>query len=91
MQPQSFRALWEQSVQQHLPQGILKDEERQLLLEAAGAFCNSDTSLQNTLLEQYADRFLQQSNLADREYREKSRLYRRLTGAAGIFLILLLL
>jgi stage III sporulation protein AB len=87
----SFRELWSEAVSSQLPKDILEEEEVQLFLEAADALCNTDMVLQKTLLQKYAERFERRSTLAWEDCLEKGRLYRRLGGVAGIFLILLLL
>lgn len=86
-----FQEIWENAVCRNIPGGVLEAEERDLICESAAALCNTDTVLQRTLLEKYADRFQELSRLASDVYREKGSLYRRLSMAAGVFLIILFL
>lgn len=87
----SFADIWRQAVYRKLPPGVLGPDETELICESAAALCNTDTILQRTLLEKYADRFQALGKIAAGEAREKGNLYRRLAMAAGVFLIILFL
>lgn len=87
----SFRDIWYESVNRCIPAGLLTDEELQDVIDAADALCNTDVVMQKTLLEKYADRFLEMSNREAEVCRDKGGLYRKLTTAAGVFLVILLI
>lgn len=88
---QSFQKIWEDALARFIPDGLLTQDEMQLFVESSAALCNTDVVMQKTLLGKYADRFRLMSEEEEQLCREKGGLYRRLTVAAGIFLVILLL
>lgn len=88
---QAFALLWEESLADCIPEGLLSAEELCLLRETAAALCNADTVTQRALLEKYADRFRMMSRDVEEACREKGGLYRKLAAAAGIFLVVVLI
>lgn len=86
-----FQEIWEGAVGRNMPGGLLEAEAMELICESAAALCNTDTVLQRTLMEKYADRFRELGRLAFEAYTEKGSLYRKLAMAAGVFLILIFL
>lgn len=86
----SFRKIWEAALAHHIPECLLSQEETQLFADVSAALCGTDVVMQRTLLGKYADRFRLLSEEEARICREKCGLYRRLTAAAGIFLVILL-
>lgn len=87
----SFREIWEEAVEKGIPCGLLGGEARQVFLDAAEALCNMDTVTQQTLLRKYADRFAGISRQEQQLYQKKGLLYRRLSAAAGVFFVILLI
>lgn len=87
----AFREIWKAAVDDCIPVSLLDGEARTSLLDAAEALCNVDTVTQRTLLLKYSDRFLKMSREEQESCREKCLLCRRLSGAAGAFLIILLI
>lgn len=85
----SFEEIWSAAVDESIPAQLLSAEELQAVKGAADALCNPDVVMQRTLLEQYAGRFGAMSKKAAEVCREKGGLYRKLTTAAGIFLVIL--
>ncbi len=88
---QTFREMWSEALMRQLPSGLLAQDELHLFGETAAALCNTDVVMQKTLLEKYADRFRLMSEAEAEACREKGGLYRRLSAAAGIFLVILLI
>lgn len=87
----AFEAVWQEAVHKSLPEEELGCEKRKLLEEAAPALCAQDIVMQKTLFEKCIWHLEDAAKEAEREYLEKGRLYRRLSMAAGIFLVILLL
>lgn len=87
----AFETMWEESLAACLPDGLFSQEELQLFRETSAALCNTDIVIQKTLLEKYADRFRMLSGKEAEACREKGGLYRKLTAAAGVFLVIVLL
>lgn len=87
----SFQKIWEDALARFIPDGLLTQDEMQLLVEVSDALCNTDVVMQRTLLGKYADRFRAMSEEEARICGEKGGLYRRLAVATGIFLVILLL
>ncbi len=85
-----FAQMWEESLAAQLPQGLFAREELELFRETSVALCGTDVVMQKTLLEKYADRFRTMSEREAEVCREKGGLYRKLTLAAGAFLVILL-
>ncbi|MDO4321761.1 MAG: stage III sporulation protein AB [Lachnospiraceae bacterium] len=87
----SFQKIWSEAVDTCIPTALLDGEERNALLDAAEALCNVDTVTQQTLLRKHSDRFDGMSRKEEEIYQEKSLLYRRLSAAAGAFLVIVLI
>lgn len=87
----AFQKIWNEAVNTCIPPALLDDEGRRMLLDAADALCNADTVTQQTLLRKHSDRFAGMSKRELEIYQEKSLLYRRLSAAAGAFLVILLI
>lgn len=87
----AFEKIWEKALNDLVPKRLLKENEMQILYQAAASMCSSDTVMQRTLLNQNRDRFLQLAEEAGREYKEKGSLIRRLSAAVGAFLVILLI
>lgn len=87
----SFRVIWQESVAKSGAFEMLEEQERLFVESLSDALSNTDTVMQRTLLAQYEERLLEAGREQERLYREKGALYRKLSAAAGIFLILLLL
>ena len=87
----AFRQIWQEAAAHTVPPRLLNEEAEAALLECASALCCTDPVMQGTLLKRYAERFAVLSKGAQEEYREKHLLYRRLSAAAGIFLVILLI
>lgn len=87
----TFQQLWQEAVRICNCRDLFSKEEYRLLCHVSDALCQSDVILQRTLLTTYQQQFLQLGSDAKQICLEKSRLYRRLLPAAGLFLILLLL
>ena len=87
----AFDKIWGKAVNDLVPKNLLNENEMQVLYQAAASLCSSDTVMQRTLLNQNRDRFLQLAKDAEREYREKGSLIRRLSAAVGVFLVILLI
>lgn len=88
---ESFDRIWRNAIKSRIPKYLLKTEETELLCRASSALCCSDTVMQRTLLLQNQERLAHLSDSAEREYREKGALVRRLSVAGGVFLIIWLL
>ena len=86
-----FPEIWGEALARCIPGTLLQEEEFCVLKETAAALCNTDTVMQRTLMEKYADRFLAMSRKEAEICREKGGLYRRLAAAAGVFLVILLI
>ncbi|WP_283680735.1 stage III sporulation protein AB [Parablautia sp. Marseille-Q6255] len=86
----SFLQIWKDAASR-LPEHLLSDEEYCMLCQSGAALCCTDPVTQKTLLKKYADRFFSYSRSAEAIYREKGRLYRSLSTAGGILIILLLI
>ena len=87
----SFQKLWQEAIRQCVPPALFSEEELCLFLEISGALCSSDAVLQKTRFDAYRTQFEQLENDAKEIWKEKSTLYRKLSAAAGVFFILLLL
>lgn len=87
----SFEQVWTTVLNETISENELCLEKRYLLEEAAAAFCAQDTVMQKTFLEKSIWHLEDAVKEAEREYLEKGRLYRRLSVAMGMFLIILLL
>lgn len=87
----AFETVWKDAVYKAVPEEELNGEKRKLLEEAASALCAQDIVMQKTLFEKCIWHLEDAVKEAEREYLEKGRLYRRLSMAAGIFLVILLL
>ena len=85
-----FPFIWRESVKKCVPGGLLSDEEFEAVCQAAAALCNTDTVMQKTMLLQYRERFAEMEKKERKVYLEKAGLYRRLSAAAGVFLVILL-
>ena len=90
-QGQSFAEIWSRSAAQKIPAGLLTDAEYQTLLDTGMALCNADTVLQKTHLQKQEQRFDGLCRSALEEWKEKGSLYRRLSAAAGLVLVIILL
>ena len=87
----SFQKLWQEAIRQCVPPALFSEEELCLFLEISGALCSSDAVLQKTRFDAYRTQFEQLENDAKEIWKGKSTLYRKLSAAAGVFFILLLL
>ena len=87
----SFQKLWQEAIRQCVPPALFSEEELCLFLEISGALCSSDAVLQKTRFDAYRTQFEQLENDAKEIWKDKSTLYRKLSAAAGVFFILLLL
>lgn len=87
----AFEKIWEKAVNELVPKKLLNENELQVLYQASASLCSSDTVMQKTLLNQNRERFLQMAKDAEKEYREKGSLIRRLSAAVGAFLVILLI
>lgn len=85
-----FANIWREALNK-LPDGLLSEEEYLLLCETAYALCGTDLITQKLMMKKYADRFLALCKIEETAYQEKGRLYRTLSAAGGIFLVILLL
>lgn len=86
-----FSQIWNEASEQCITPYLLTREEYETLRESSCALCNTDTVMQRTLLQKYASRFRQMSEAEETVYREQGRLCRRLSAAAGIFAVILLI
>lgn len=87
----AFETVWQEAVRKAVPEEELSCEKRKLLEEAASALCAQDIVMQKTLFEKCIWHLEEAAKDAEREYMEKGRLYRRLSMAAGVFVVILLL
>lgn len=87
----AFHSLWKDAVRQCVPPNLFSEEELILLFGISDALCSIDAILQKTRFDAYRAQFAQLENDAKETWKEKSSLYRKLSAAAGLFLILLLL
>ena len=87
----AFETLWKEAVYRCISCELFTEEEKQLFEQISDALCSSDVILQKTLFDTYRMQLQQLSSDAKRIWREKSGLYRKLSAAGGLFLILLLL
>ncbi|MCC8067196.1 MAG: stage III sporulation protein AB [Clostridiales bacterium] len=87
---QSFGDIWHSGVDGKIPNGLLSAAEYQALLDLATAFCNTDAVLQKTQIQKQQQRFDCLYERAQEEWKEKGCLYRRLFGAAGLAIVILL-
>lgn len=86
-----FREIWKSAVAASLGDGVLTEQEMEIIADSWTAFCNPDVVLQKTMLDKQLLRMEDACRKAEEEYREKAGLYRKLWAAGGVFLILLLL
>ena len=87
----SFQKLWQDTVRLCVPPNLFSEEELSLLFKISDALCSNDAVLQKTRFDAYRTQFEQLGNDAKEIWKEKSTLYRKLSAAAGVFFILLLL
>lgn len=87
----TFAEIWRESAGTGIPAGLLSEEELLVFLETSEALCSTDTVMQRTLLQKYAARFETLYREEAETCREKCLLVRRLSAAAGVFLVILLL
>lgn len=87
----AFHSLWQDAIRQCVPPYLFGEEELHLLFDISDALCSSDAVLQKTRFDAYLEQFEQLGKDAKNIWKEKSSLYRRLSAAAGLFLILLLI
>ena len=87
----AFREIWREAVTSSLGNGVLTEQELEVVADSWTAFCNPDVVLQKTMLDQQLFRMEESCRKAETEYRDKAGLYRKLGAAGGIFLIILLL
>lgn len=87
----SFEEIWKTAIRKEIPGNLLTESELLAMQNAAVALCGTDTVMQQTLLQQHADRFREMSREEEENYREKGSLVRRLMTAAGAFLVILLI
>lgn len=87
----AFHSIWKDAVRQCVPPDLFSEEELYLFSGISDALCSSDAILQKTRFDAYQAQFEQLGKDAKEIWKEKSSLYRRLSAAAGVFLILLLL
>lgn len=88
---QPFDVIWRESVTQNPCSKMLEEKELDILLQLSNALCSTDLLMQQTLLESYEAQFDQLSSTEKTRWMTKGSLYRKLSAAAGLFLILLLL
>lgn len=88
---QPFDVIWSESVTQNPCCKMLAEKELDVLLQLSNALCSTDLLMQRTLLESYEIQFDQLSSAEKARWITKGSLYRKLSAAAGLFLILLLL
>ncbi len=86
-----FSQIWKEETEGQIEQRFLRDEEYHEVLAAAEAICCTDTMTQQVLLSNYAGHFRGLCVKEEQTYREKGTLCRRLSVAAGIFAVILLL
>jgi len=86
----AFREIWRTSVSKTLSPGFLNDTQYQCFLELEMALCGTDTVSQKTQLQKFEQRFLDICEGAHAEWKEKGALYRRLSAAAGLAAVILL-
>ncbi|MCC8101302.1 MAG: stage III sporulation protein AB [Clostridiales bacterium] len=86
----SFQEIWRTNVSRDLSPGFLSDTEYQCFLELEMALCGADTVSQKTQLQKFEQRFLGFCESAHVEWKEKGALYRRLSAAAGVAAVILL-
>ena len=87
----AFHSLWKDAVRQCISPDLFSEEELHLLSGISDALCCSDAILQKTRFDAYQAQLEQLGKDAKEIWKEKSSLYRRLSAAAGVFLILMLL
>ncbi len=86
-----FRDIWEDAVRQTIPGSLLQQDQHDTVCEAAAALCGTDTVMQRTMLVKYAERFDEMSRQESQNCQEKGKLYRKLSTAAGVFIVIVLI
>lgn len=86
----TFQEIWRTSTAKALTPGFLSDAQYQCFMEVEMALCGADTVMQKTHLQKFEQRFSDLSESAHEEWKEKGALYRRLSAAAGLAAVILL-
>ena len=86
----TFEAIWKEALDARVPEWELSREKRCLAEEAASAVCAHDVVMQRTLLERCISHLEEAARESEAAYREKGKLYRRLSITAGVFFVILL-
>ena len=89
--PGPFSEIWTQAVKDSGLVRLLTETEYTEILVLTTVLCSADPVQQRVLFKRYEEQFQDMSRIAQEQYREKGALYRKLTAAAGIFLVLLLI
>lgn len=82
--------IWSEVLAVSLRKEFLQDEEKKVLSELPEALCAPDVITQKSLLERSISHLEHAEHKAEADYREKGMLYRKLSVAAGVFLIIFL-
>lgn len=82
--------IWTEVLQQNLAPQFLQEEERKVLAELPEALCAPDVITQKALLDRSISHLEHAEHKAETDYREKGMLYRKLSVAVGVFMVILL-
>lgn len=88
---QPFAVIWMQAAKESGLAGLLSEAEYAELLALAPVLCSADPVQQRVLFQRYEEAFQGLRRSAREQYHRKGALYRKLSAAAGIFLVLLLI
>ena len=88
---QPFPVIWAQAAKESGLAGLLTEAEYAELLALSSVLCSADLLQQRVLFQRYEEQFQGMSRSAQEQYREQGALYRKLSAAAGIFLVLFLI
>lgn len=86
----SFQKIWQMSVSKAALSDFLSDAQYQCFLELGTALCGMDAVSQKAQLQKQEQRFLDICESARADWKEKGTLYRRLSAAAGVAAVILL-
>lgn len=86
-----FSSIWREQLELLMQEQQLTREQQDVLCACSAAMCGPDITRQQKQLETCISHLERMSAQAYQVYREKSLLYRRLSTACGVFLIILLI
>lgn len=87
----TFEEIWKDCLYRCLPSDLLSAEAREAVETLSAVFGNSDSLSQKLLMESAAEQIHELQKREEKIYQEKGGLYRKLSAASGVFIILILL